>query len=184
MRTVSFAINLSLDGYCDHTFANPSEQLMEYFADMMEGIDLVFYGRVTYELMFPYWEDVARHESGSPAENRFAKRLSVIDNVVMSRTLTTARDNTTIVSGNAADELRKLKQTEGGKISVSSVSLLPELINAGLIDEFELVIHPALVGNGRQLLPSGSLHEQLNLKLVSTQTFDNGCVAQHYVNLR
>ncbi|RYE26028.1 MAG: deaminase [Sphingobacteriales bacterium] len=180
MRTVTFALNISLDGYCDHTMATPSEELMDYFTRMMDNIDLMLYGRIMYQLMFPYWADIAKDESGSPAENRYAKRLIEIDRVVMSTTLTEGDDKTTILKGSVVEQVQKLKQQPGKNISIDSVSLLPELINAGLIDEFHLVIHPILAGNGRRLLDAGSLQHQLNLNLVDTIRFDNGCVAQHY----
>lgn len=184
MRTVKFAMNISLDGYCDHTTFNPSEDLHDYFAGMMDDVDLLFFGRVMYQLMFPYWSDVAKNQSGTADENRFAERLTSIDKVVISRTLDTAQENTRIVRSNPAEELQKLKQQPGKKISVDSVSLLPELITAGLIDEFHLVVHPVIVGRGRRLLDAGSLHENLNLKLVDTIIFKSGCVAHHYLKQR
>lgn len=180
MRTVTFGMNISLDGYCDHTMATPSEELMDYFTHMMDNVDLIFYGRIMYQLMFPYWEDVAKNETGTPAENRFAKRLIEIDRVVMSTTLTKGDDKTRIISGNAAEHVLKLKQQPGKDISIDSVSLLPELIRANLIDEFHLVVHPIIAGQGRQLLPEGSLQKQQNLKLINTISFENGCVAHHY----
>jgi len=181
MRTVTFCMNISLDGYCDHTIFNPSEEQMDYFTDMMNDVDLIFYGRVMYELMFPYWEDVARDRSGSEAENRFADRLTAINRVVMSRTLQTGDEKTRIVRGNAAEELWKLKQEPGGHISVDSVSLLPELITAGLIDKIYLVVLPVIAGGGRQLISPGSLQDKLNLQLTDTVVFKNGCVAHHYL---
>lgn len=183
MRTVTFALNISLDGYCDHTMAAPDEALMDYFTATMDDVDLLFYGRIMYQLMFPYWGDVAKNESGTPAEVRFAKRLSEIDRVVMSTTLTHGDEKTRIIKGNAAEELLKLKEQPGKNISVDSISLLPELIEAGLIDEFHLVIHPLLVGKGRPLLPAGSLQQALNLKMVDTKNFASGCVAHHYAKL-
>ncbi len=180
MRTVTFAMNISVDGYCGHTIFNPGEELMDYFTAMMYDIDLLFYGRVMYQLMFPYWADVAIDKSGSEAEIRFAERLSAIDSVVVSTTLNSEEAKTRIVRSNPAEELLKLKQQPGKKISVDSVSLLPELITAGLIDEFHLVVHPIIAGQGRQLFPAGSLNELLNLRLLKTKTFQNGCVAHHY----
>lgn len=171
MRKVSFAMNISLDGYCDHTIGMPSEELMDYFTHLMDDVDLLFYGRKMYELMFPYWADVAKDRSGSVAENRFADRLCEIDNVVMSRSTANKAP---------ADVLRKLKQNPGQTISVDTVSMLPELMAAGLIDEFHIVIHPVFAGNGRHLLPAGSLPDLTRLKLVSTRTFANGCLALHY----
>ncbi|MGX5820186.1 dihydrofolate reductase family protein [Chitinophaga lutea] len=180
MRTVSFGMNISLDGYCDHTFANPDEALMDYFTAMMDGVDLFFFGRVMYQLMFPYWEEVAKAQSGTAAENKFAERFSAIDRVVMSRTLTGGDEKTRIVPSDPAGELLRLKQQPGKKISVDTVSMLPELISAGLIDEFNLVVHPVIVGKGRRLLEAGSLQEKLDLKLVETIRFKSGCMALHY----
>jgi len=173
-------MNISLDGYCDHTLGEPSEELMEYFADMMEDVDLLFYGRVMYQLMFPYWADVARDRSGSPAEIRFAERLVSIDKVVVSRSLETVRSNTTIIRNDPAAELRRLKQQTGKTISVDTVSMLPELMAADLIDEFHLVVHPVMAGSGRHLLDAGSLPENFKLELVETRAFKNGCIALYY----
>ncbi|HEY8957659.1 dihydrofolate reductase family protein [Chitinophaga sp.] len=181
MRPVIFGLNISLDGYCDHTFPTPDAELHDYFTGMMDGVDLIFFGRVMYQLMFPYWSDVAKNQSGTADENRFAEKLTSIDKVVISRTLDSVQDNTRIIRSNPAEELLKLKQQPGQKIAVDSVSLLPELITAGLIDEFRLVIHPVIVGKGRRLMDDGSLHENINLKLVETIPFKSGCVAHHYL---
>lgn len=180
MRTVTFGMNISLDGYCDHTAFSPAEEVLDYFTGTMEGVDLFFFGRVMYQLMFPYWSDVAKAQSGTSAENRFAERFSAIDRVVVSRSLD-GDDKTQVIRGNPVEALSKLKQQPGGKISVDSVSMLPGLIEAGLIDEFKLVVHPALVGKGRLLLDAGSLRERLDLKLVDTIHFKSGCLALHYV---
>lgn len=181
MRTATFGLNISIDGYCDHTFANPSEEVLDYFTGMMDDVDLLFFGRVMYQLMFPYWADVAKDRSGTASENRFAERLSAIDRVVVSRTLSAGDEKTRIVNSNPAAELLRLKQQPGKKILVDSVSLLPELIAAGLIDEFKLVVHPVIVGKGRPLLDAGSLQEKLDLKLANIINFKSGCVALHYL---
>ncbi|MBD2703342.1 dihydrofolate reductase family protein [Spirosoma sp. BT702] len=181
MRTVSFTMNISLDGYCDHTMFNPSEEVLEYFTETLREVDLLFFGRVMYQLMFPYWADVAQNQSGTAAENRFAERLTAIDRVVMSHSLDSVDEKTRIVRSNPAEELQKLKQQPGNKISVDSISLLPELIQAGVIDEFQLVVHPVLVGQGRALLHVGSLQERLQLKLVNTIAFQSGSTALHYL---
>lgn len=183
MRTVIFGINISLDGYCDHTIANADEELHDYFTEMMNEVDLLFFGRVMYQLMFPYWSDMAKNQSGTADENRFAEKYTSIEKVVISRTLdhADAVENTRIVRSHPAEELLKLKQQPGKKITIDSISLLPELITAGLIDEFRIVVHPVIVGKGRRLMDDGSLHEKLNLKLVDTIPFKSGCVAHHYL---
>jgi dihydrofolate reductase len=173
-------MNISLDGYCDHTLGEPSEELMDYFTAMMDSVDLLFYGRVMYQLMFPYWADVAKDRSGSAADVRFAERLVSIDKVVVSQSLENVDGNTRIIRNNPVAELRKLKEQPGKTISVDTVSMLPELTAVGLIDEFHLVIHPVIAGNGRHLLDAGSLPEILKLTLVETRTFKNGCIALYY----
>lgn len=167
-------MNISVDGYCDHTLFTPSEELMDYFTGLMDEVDLLFYGRVMYELMFPYWADVARDRSGTPAGNRFADRLCAIANVVMSRSS---------IDRTPAEVLRELKNRPGKTISVDTLSMLPELIAANLIDEFHLVVHPGLAGRGKRLLPDGSLTQNTSLVLIGTQTFANGCIALQYEKL-
>ncbi len=185
MRTVTFGINISLDGYCDHTSLGPpegsAEEFFDYFTGMMDDTDLLFYGRVMYQLMFPYWADAINDPSSSAHEVRFAKKLTSIDKVVVSRTLDSATEGVRIIRGNPVEELLKLKQQPGKKISVDTISMLPELTAAGLIDEFNIVVHPALVGRGRHLFDAGSLQENLNLELVESKVFTSGQVALHYV---
>lgn len=181
MRTVTFSMNISLDGYCDHTVFNPKEDVHDYFTEMMNDVDLIFFGRVMYQLMFPYWSDVAKSQSGTNSVNKFAEKLTSMDKVVVSRSLNTVEENTRIIREKPAEELLKLKQQPGKKILVDSVSMLPELITAGLIDEFNLLVHPLIVGKGRRLLDPGSLQDNLELSLVDTIKFKSGCVALHYL---
>lgn len=182
MRKTRFALNISLDGYCDHTLGESSEELMEYFADLMDDVDMLFCGRVIYELMFPYWTNVAKDRSGTAAQVRFAERLVATDKIVMSRSMENEDGNTTIVRNDPASTLRNLKQQPGQMVLVDTVSMLPELVTAGLIDEFHLVVHPIIAGSGRHLFDAGSLSQVFKLTLVNTRTFENGCLALHYRN--
>ena len=110
MRTVTFGINISIDGYCDHTIFNPDEEVHDYFTGMIDDADLIFFGRIMYQLMFPYWSDVAKNQSGTADENRFAERLTAIDKVVVSRTLDSVEEKTRIIRSHPVEELLKLKQ--------------------------------------------------------------------------
>jgi len=181
MRNVIYGINLTADGCCDHTKFSGSEEMHEYFTDLMQDVDLIVYGRKTYELMVPYWPDVAKNQSGTKAENEFARIFTAIDKVVFSRSLDSAEGNTSIVRANLRDELLKLKQEPGKKISIGGVSLPAQLIALGLVDEFYFVVHPVIVGEGRRLLEDTGLPEQLNLKLVGSKILKSGCVALHYL---
>lgn len=126
LRTVTFGINISLDGYCDHTVFSSDEEVHDYFTTMMDKVDLFFFGRVMYQLMFPYWSEVAKEQSGNTSENRFAQRISEIERVVVSRTLNSEKENVRLIYEKPAEEVLKLKQQPGKKISVESIQSLRE----------------------------------------------------------
>lgn len=180
MRNVIYGINLSIDGCCDHTKLSGSEEIHEYFTALMRGVDLIIYGRKTYQLMVPYWPDIAKTQSGSKTENDFAQTFDAIDKVVFSRTLDHVEGNTTLIRTNLAEEVLKLKQQPGKGISIGGVSLPSELIALGLVDEFYFVVHPILVGQGRRLFNETGIQVPLNLKLVDSKVLKSGCVALHY----
>lgn len=181
MRNVIYGINLTTDGCCDHTKFNGSEEIQEFFTDLMRDVDLIVYGRKTYQLMVPYWPDIAKNQSGTKSANEFAQTFDAIDKVVFSRSLDNVEGNTRLIRGNLADELIKLKQEPGKKISIGGVSLPSELIALGLVDEFYFVVHPIIVGQGRRLLDDTALQEQLSLKLADWKMLKSGCVALHYL---
>jgi len=182
MRNVIFAINITLDGCCDHTKQIADEETHEYFTRLMREADLQVFGRKTYELMVPFWPDVAKSQSMSKAENEFAQAFDSIDKIVFSRTLDSAEDrNTRIVRTNLRDEILKLKQEPGKNILVGGVDIPSQLIELGLVDEFRFVVSPILAGEGRRLLEGVSLREKLQLKLVDSKIFKSGCVALRYL---
>jgi len=113
MRNLIYAINLSIDGCCDHTKFGGGEEMLEYFTDLMRDVDLIVYGRKTYELMIPYWPDVAKDQSATKAENEFAQTFTAIDKVVFSQSLDSAEGNTRIVRTKLQDEILRLKQEQG-----------------------------------------------------------------------
>lgn len=182
MRKVIYGINLSLDGCCDHTKFGGGKDILEYFTKLMDGADLIVYGRKTYELMVPYWPDAAKDPNSTNEEREFAQAFDSIEKLVFSRTLTIADDkNTTITHANPGDEIRKLKQQSGGNISIGGVDLPLQVIELGLVDEFHYVIHPVIVGEGRGLLEAAGLKENLGLKLIESKVLESGCIALHYV---
>lgn len=182
MRKVIYGINLSLDGCCDHTKFSGGKDILEYFTRLMDGIDLIVYGRKTYELMVPYWPDAATDATATKEEREFAQAFDSIDKLVFSRTLTGTNDkNSKIAQASLGDEILKLKQQPGGNISIGGVNLPLQLIELGLVDEFHYVIHPVIVGEGRSLLEATCLKENLGLKLLDSKILESGCIALHYV---
>ena len=182
MRNLIFAINITLDGCCDHTKGFADEETHEYFTRLLHEVDLLVYGRKTYELMVPFWPEVAKNQSMSKASNEFAKAFDAVDKVVFSRTLDSAEDrNTRIIRANLRDEILKLKQEHGKDILTGGVSLPSQLIELDLVDEYRFVVGPIIAGEGRRLLDDVSLPERSQLKLVESKIFKSGCVALRYL---
>jgi dihydrofolate reductase len=183
MRNLVYAINLSLDGCCDHTKSSGYDEMYEYYAQMLRDAGLLVYGRKTYQLMVPFWPDVAKNQSGqTKAMNEFAEVFHSKSIVVFSRSLDTADGpNTRIVRSGLQDEIIKLKQEEGKSILVGGVDVPSQLVELGLVDEFRVVVQPVVVGEGRRWLDDISLREKLQLRLVESKTFESGCVALRYL---
>ncbi len=180
MRNVIFAINITLDGCCDHTKFNPSEEIYEHFMHLMRDVDLLVYGRKTYQLMVPFWPDVAKNQSMTKAANEFADIFDSINKTVFSRSLDRAEANAKIVRTDLRDEILRLKQERGKNILTGGVSIPSQLIELGLVDEYHIVVHPIVAGEGRRLLEGISL-QTLQLKLVESKIFKSGCVALRYL---
>jgi dihydrofolate reductase len=183
MRNVIYAINLTLDGCCDHTKFNPDEDLHEYYTHLLrDDAGLLVYGRKTYQLMVPYWPDIAKSKSETKAHIEFAQAFDSLDKVVFSRSLASAEDgNTRIFRTNLHDEILKLKQEPGKPILVGGVDIPSQLIKLGLVDEYRFVIAPIVAGEGRRLMEGVNLPEKCRLKLVESKTFKSGSVALRYL---
>ena len=181
MRNVIFAINITLDGCCDHTKTIADEELLEHYTQLIRDVGLLVYGRKTYQLMVPYWPDVAKDHSATKAENEFARTFGSANKIVFSQSLDSAEGNTRIVRTKLQDEMLKLKQEQGKNILVGGVNIPSQLIELGLGDEYRLVVQPIVAGEGRRLLEGVNLQERLQLKLVESKIFKSGCVALRYL---
>jgi len=186
MRNLIFGINITLDGCCNHTKQFADEEVHEYWTGVLREAGLLVYGRKTYELMVPFWPDVAKTQSETKALNEFARVFDSIPRVVFSRSLDSAEERraegkTRIVRGNLRDEILRLKQEPGKNILTGGVDIPSQLIQLGLVDEYLFVIGPVIAGEGRRLLDGVSLPEKLQLKLVESKIFKSGCVVLRYV---
>jgi dihydrofolate reductase len=182
MRNVIFAINITLDGCCDHTKTIADEELLEYYTRLLREVDLLAFGRKTYQLMVPYWPDVAKNHSETKASIEFARTFDSINKIVFSQSLDSAEgQNTRIVRTKLQDEILKLKQEQGRNILTGGVNIPSQLIELGLVDEYHFVVQPIVAGEGRRLLEGISLPEKLQVKLVESKIFRSGCVALRYL---
>jgi dihydrofolate reductase len=170
---------MSIDGCVGHMSLSPDEEIFWHFNDLMQrDVDLIAYGRKMYEIMFPYWAEEANQET--KVEKEFAQKITSLDKIVFSRTLHDAEYNTRIVRTDPVEELLKLKQAPGKNIYVATVSMLPQLAQAGVIDEYHFFVLPVIAGQGPRLVEDGALADKLNLELVATKTFKSGAIALHY----
>jgi len=169
MRKLIFAINVTLDGCCDHTKAMGGDEILEHYTQLLQEADLQVFGRITYQLMVPYWPEVAKKPDETKASIAFARAFDSIQKIVFSRTLDRADDNTRIVRGNLHDEI------------VGGVSIPSQLVELGLVDEYRLLVQPIVAGEGRRLFDRVSLRERLQLKLVESKILKSGCVALRYL---
>ena len=182
MRNLIFAINITLDGCCDHTKQSVDDETLEYFTHLTREAGLQIFGRKTYQLMVPYWPEVLKNQSATKADTEFARAFDSINKLVFSRTLAGADDrNTRVVRTNLRDEILKLKQEPGKNILAGGVDIPSQLIELGLVDEYCFVVQPIVAGEGRRLLDRVSLRERSQLKLVESKILKSGCVALHYL---
>ncbi len=183
MRNVIFAINTTLDGCCDHTKFYPDEEMMAYFTQLTRNTDTFLYGRKTYQLMVPYWPDLAKNPSGDRrADIEFAQAFDAINKIIVfSQLLDSPEGNKTrIVRTSLHDEIVELKKEKGKNILTGGVSIPSQLAALGLIDEYHFVVHPIVIGEGRRLFEGVNLQEKLQLKLVGSTVFKSGSVALRY----
>src|SRR5260370_24841830 len=133
--------------------------------------------------MVPYWPDAAKDQSSTKAEIEFANKFDSINRIVFSQSLDSAEGkNTRIVRTNLRDEILKLKQEQGKDILTGGVSVPSQLIELGLVDEYRVVVHPVVAGEGIRLLEGVSLPEKLRLTLVESKTFKSGSIDLRYFN--
>ena len=182
MRKLIYAINITLDGCCDHTIQMADDETHRYFSRLLQDVDILVFGRITYQFMVPFWPEVAARQSMSPAENQVANTFVSLNKIVFSRSLADAEDaNTTIVRSNLRDEILKLKQQRGKDILVGGVDIPSQLIELGLVDEYRFVVGPIVAGEGRRLWQGVHLPQQLRLKFVDSTIFKSGCIALRYL---
>jgi dihydrofolate reductase len=174
------AINVSIDGYADHTLAIPDDELHEFFANQLDETGIELFGRVTYEMMANFWPQVREDSEESKSTLKFADRFNAIPKVVFSSTLEKAEwNNTTLVTSDAIEYVTKLKATEGKNLFVGGIKLANSFMSKGLIDEYWLVVHPVLAGKGRRLFEVEQ--EKSKLRLAESRVFKSGAVVLHYV---
>ncbi|MFD1146139.1 dihydrofolate reductase family protein [Saccharothrix hoggarensis] len=192
MRKLVYGMNLTLDGY----IAAPGDdigwgaaddggsgdELFQWWLERELGIDLMLYGRKLWEAMSSHWPTGDQKPDATPAEIAFARNWRDTPKVVFSSTIDAVDWNARLVTGDAVAEITRLKAEDGGPMRVGGATLARAAVRAGLVDEYEVVTYPVLVGGGTPLFPA--LDSWVKLKLVETRTFPGGVVMTRYETRR
>lgn len=178
MRKVIAAINMTLDGFCDHTVITPDEEIHQHYTDLLNNAGVILYGRTTYQLM-QYWQTLVENPSGEKSMDDFAMAIDKLPKIVFSHTLkNTEWDSAKLANQPIEETVTTLKQQPGRDIFVGSRSLILQLMELNLIDEYQLCVHPVVAGSGLPLFEN--ISNKTTFKLVKTKTFGGGAVTLYY----
>jgi dihydrofolate reductase len=177
MGKLIYSLNVSLDGYVetpDHRldWANVDDELHRWFNDRARELDASLYGRRMYELMAGYWPTADSDPSATAPIREFAQIWLATPRIVFSSTLEHVDWNSRLVRGDIEEELAPLRQEFAGDMDVGGATLAASFIRRGLIDEYELLVHPVVLGSGTPFFPS--LDSPIPLRLTETRVFGSG----------
>lgn len=169
---------MTLDGYCDHTAIIPDEEIHQHYTEQLGDADAILFGRITYELM-QFWQTLVENPSGEKAMDDFAIAIDKIPKIVFSHTLkTTGWESAKLAHQPLEEVVKELKQQPGRDILVGSRSLILQLMELNLIDEYQLCVHPVVVGSGLPLFEN--VKNKTVFNLIKTKIFSGGAITLHY----
>ena len=178
MRPLRYSINVTLDGCCDHREGIPDDDLHRNAAENIRRADALLFGRVTYEMMEAGWRGPAQAGARPEWMEPFARTIDAAKKYVVSSTLERVDWNAELVRGDLRTAVEKLKREPGNGLLTGGVTLPLALAELGLIDEYEVVVHPRIAGHGPTLF--AGLSKRVDLRLVSRVEFGSGAVAMRY----
>jgi dihydrofolate reductase len=179
MRKIIAAINMTVDGFCDHTAMTPDDETTQHYNELLGSADTLIYGRITYRLMESYWPAIVKNPTGNKPTDEFAVLIDNIPKIVFSRTLENVGWKNTILKREVVkEEVLELKRRAGRNILVGSPSMIVAFTGLGLIDEYQLCVHPVILGKGLPLFKN--INDRINLKLLKTKIFGSGQIVLYY----
>ncbi|MCT7356618.1 dihydrofolate reductase family protein [Streptomyces sp. 15-116A] len=183
MRSVTYSMNVSLDGYIagpdgDFAWTEPKEEVFRFWIDQIRNVDVHILGRRLYETML-YWETADQDPSLDDAQREWISLWNPLPKVVFSRTLSEVQGHARLASGGLAEEIERLRAEPGeGEIAIGGATLADEAASLGLIDEYRTLVYPVLVGGGAPFLPRRE--QRVDLELVESRTFASSVVYLHH----
>ncbi len=185
MGLLTFGINVTLDGCVDHREGIADDETHAFFTRLMDEGGAMLWGRVTYEMMEGYWPAIARGDvKAPPAIRAWAVKLEAKPKYVVSATRTAFPwTNSHPIAGDLRTGVQRLKDATPGGVLLGSGKLATELDRLDLIDEYQFLVHPRIVGHGPTLYQIG-LPSTRRLELISAKALRSGAVAMHYRRAR
>jgi dihydrofolate reductase len=179
MRKLIAAINMTLDGFCDHTAMIADDELHQHYNELLSNSGVLIYGRITYQLMESHWPTVVKHPTGNKPTDDFAVLIENLPKIVFSHTLNNVDwKNAKVAKRSIMEEVLELKQQPGKDILVGSPSLIVSAMKLDLVDEYQLCVHPVVAGNGLPLFKN--INDRVVLKLLKTKAFSSGAIVLYY----
>jgi dihydrofolate reductase len=187
MRKLIYCMNTTLDGYIaapgdDIGWSGPSDELHYWFNDHMRATGISLYGRKLWEVMSAHWPTGDEQPGATPFEIEFARNWRDTPKVVFSSTVDKVDWNARIVRGDPVPEIERLKAEDGAPMEIGGATLAAAAMRAGLVDEYQVVTHPVLVGAGTPFFTA--LDSWVKLNLVETRTFPDGVTLARYETRR
>jgi dihydrofolate reductase len=181
MRKIVFGINTTINGFADHTVMIANDELHNFFSDILDKVDVILYGRKTYQLMESFWPIAPNDPECTADIKRFADTINPIKKIVFSNSLTEVNwENSSLASESLIKTVNKLKSEKGRNVAVGSLTLASQLLKQNLIDEFWFAIHPVVAPKGPLLFEGVDVIKKLNF--VDSITFSSGVIVHHYQN--
>jgi dihydrofolate reductase len=177
MGRLIYKLNVSLDGFIetpDHSldWSVRDDELLTWFVDQARGLAASLYGRRLYELMSAYWPTAGADPAATETMREFGRLWLGIPKIVFSSTLTSVDWNSRLVRGDVGEQLARLREELEGDFEVAGPTLAAQFIRRGLVDRYEMVVHPVILGAGTPYLPP--LDAPIRLRLTDTRTFESG----------
>lgn len=180
-------MNMTLDGFCDHTTMIADDELHQHYNELLSNADTLLYGRTTYQLMESAWPAIVKYPTGNKPTDEFAVLIDNIPKIVFSHTLTNTGanaigwKNAKVALRSLEEEVLELKQSarsESKDILVGSPSLIVAALNLHLVDELQLCVQPIIAGKGLSLFKN--ISDRIDLKLLKTKKFSSGSMVLYY----
>ena len=178
-RKLFFAINVTIDGFADHTAVIADDELHNFYTNLLNDVDILLFGRKTYQLMESYWPKASDDPQATKSMIEFANKINSLSKIVFSRTLDKVSwNNARIIKSNIIEEVLKLKEQPGKNLSIGGLSVASTFMKQELIDEYWFLVQPIIWGKGKRLFES--LNNSNRFELVETSKFNSGVVVLDY----